>query len=218
MNQDNLEDKIKEAKNAEDSENFFVASAYYKDALILAAKNQDSKLIKLCKNKIVEMNKKSIASGKDFKIVEEKIEPSDKEQEVIKAFIDRILSSKNVSTVLKIIGQHPFLYPKEKEVEEQSRKTMPISHQLTTLSTISTQGHDLRGGSDGNYSWFMSMYDISQRLIMNMYLDRLMYQFIHDKTLKNKLTIKKLADYFSQSGIINPKKAWHNLSRFAKIF
>jgi hypothetical protein len=45
-----------------------------------------------------------------------------------------------------------------------------------------------------------------------------MYQFIHDKTLKNKLTIKKLADYFSQSGIINPKRLGIILVGLQKYF
>jgi len=67
MNQSSLANKIEEAKNAENAEDFLYASFLYKDALSSAIKLNNSEQIKFCKNKVVEMNKKWITSGKDSK-------------------------------------------------------------------------------------------------------------------------------------------------------
>lgn len=203
MNKSELDSKVKEASDAESSENFFAAAFFYRDALELAVKLQDSKAIKLCKNKIVEMNKKSVASGKDFKEVEVTQDISEEHQEILKNLIEGILNLDNMSLILRVIGEHPYFFPKVAEVEGLAKKTMPLTYQLATLSTISDQGHSVRGSSDGNYSWFMKMYGVSQELIMIMYLDMIMYMLINDKAIKNKLDWKELNDYFSNSGIID---------------
>lgn len=206
MDKDNLPDKLASAKETEITGNFFSAAFLYRDALELAVKLQDSKSIKLCKNKIVEMNKKSIASGKDFKEVEFTHQFSEKNQEALKNIIEKILGLENIDIILKVIGEHPYFFPKAKEVENLADKTIPLAHQLATLSTISDQGHSVRGSSLGKYSWFMHMYDLNQQLIMDMYLDRIMYMLINNDKAKNKLTFKKLSSYFSKSKVIDPKK------------
>ena len=203
MDKSELSSKLKEAENAEKIENFFAAAFFYRDALGLAIKLQSSKSIKLCKNKIVEMNKKSIASGKDFKEVEVTQELSEENQEMLKKLIQSILDINDISRILKVIGEHPYFFPKVAEVESLAKKSMPLVHQIATLSTISEQGHTVRGGSDGSYSWFMEMYKMSQELIMDMYLDKILYMLINSKSPKNKLGLKELKDHFSNSGIMD---------------
>lgn len=206
MEKSELTTKLKEAENAEKADNFFAAAFFYRDSLQLAIKLQDSKLIKLCKNKIVEMNKKSIASGKDYKEVEITQEISKEHQETLSKLIEGILSLENITAILKLIGEHPFFFPKVAEVEAQAKKTIPLAYQLATLATVSNQGHTIRGSSDGSYAWFMKMYAISQELIMTMYLDRIFHSLIYSKSKKIKLNSKKLEIYFSDSKIIDPEQ------------
>lgn len=61
-----LQKTIDEATKSEKDGAYFSAAIFYKEALTLADKLQDSKYIKLCKEKVVQMNKKSLESG-DFK-------------------------------------------------------------------------------------------------------------------------------------------------------
>lgn len=206
MNKDDLTIKLETARKTEATGNFFSAAFLYKDALELAVKLQNSKAIKLCKNKIVEMNKKSIASGKDFKEVEFTHQFSKKNQETLKNIVEKILGLESIDIILKVIGEHPYFFPKVNEVEKLADKTIPVTYQFATLSTISDEGHSVRGSSLGRYSWFMHMYDLSQQLIMDMYLDRIMSMLKNNDLSKNKLTFKKLSDYFSKSKIIDSKK------------
>ncbi len=192
---DELTSIIEQAKKAEESESFFSASIYYKDALEIAKKNQNSKLIKLYKSKFVEMNKKSIESGKDYKEVEFTVNFNEEQQKVIKSVIEKIIVSDNIETILKIIGQHPYLYLHVKETDKLAKKTIPLSLQFCSLSTISDNGHSLKGGSDPDYSWFMDTYSRNQKLIMDMYLNQIFYLLITNK----KMTIKTLSKYFVDS-------------------
>jgi len=99
MNQKPLQNKIDEAKKAEEAEDFFRASFLYKDTLSSAIKSNNSEKIKFCKNKVVEMNKKSIASGKDFKEISFTQElPEDKKKEHEK-FIATFLNQGDLKTI-----------------------------------------------------------------------------------------------------------------------
>lgn len=189
------------AKKAEENQNFFNASAFYKEALGLAIKLQDSKSIKICKNKIVEMNKKSIESGKDFKEVETITQLTKEQQEAIKKIIENVVGIKNINDSLKLIGQEGIFCPDVQTVEKQTSSTIPITYQIATLSTISDNGHNLRGGSKGNYSWFMQMYDINQRSVTDI-INRIFFLLIKDK----KLTLQNLDEYFTNSGLFNPNQ------------
>ena len=200
MDKTKLIEVMDTAKKAEENQNFFNASAFYKEALELAVKLQDSKSIKICKNKIVEMNKKSIESGKDFKEVETTTQLTKEQQEAIKKIIEHVVGIKNINDSLKLIGQERIFCPDVQTVEKQTSSTIPITYQIATLSTISDNGHNLRGGSKGNYSWFVQMYDIHQRSIIDMYINRIFFMLIKDK----KLTLQNLDEYFTNSGLFNP--------------
>ncbi len=202
MNKTDLNVKIEEAQRAEASDNFFNASAFYKEALELAIKEQDSRLIKLCKSKIVEMNKKSIDSGKDFKEVEVSVDISEADQKGIKENIEKIIGLENVNTILEAIGCIPWFCPDIKEVERRSVSSTPIFYQFGNLQTINDSGHSLRGGSDPKYSWFMDSYNRSQKFIMDIYLNRIFYMLIKNK----KLTTNELSEYFSHSGLFEPNQ------------
>ena len=122
MTKTDLKDRVEEAQRAEASENFFNASVFYKEALALAIKTNDSKLIKVCKSKVVEMNKKSIDSGKDFKEVEISVDFSEDDQKAIKENIEKIVGLANIDTALEAIGSISWFCPDIKEIEEQLMK------------------------------------------------------------------------------------------------
>lgn len=196
---DNLNLEIERAEKAEKSENYFSAAIYYKRSLELAIKNSDSKFIHHCRRKIVEMNKKSIDSGKDFQTVESESKLSEEEQQQLKEKIESIVNLEDLNKIFKIIGQNPYFCPDVDEVERQSKDSIPISSFLGTSTTISSEGHILRGSSDPQYSWFAEIYRISQSIIMNLYLNRIFYMLIKDK----KITSRSLPRYFSQSRLFN---------------
>jgi hypothetical protein len=202
--QQKLVDLISQAKSAEENGSYFSAAIYYKDALELADKLQDSKSIKLCKNKVVEMNKKSIESGNDFKEHEFQYQLSDEQHKSLVAFLDGILKTKDINKILKIIGQHSDFMPKVRDVQALSEKNMPLTYQFATLTSVSDAGHALRGGSIAGYSWFMQMYDLSQKQIYQLSLGRLMHMLLHSDSTGENLTIEKLTDYFSESKLFTP--------------
>lgn len=199
MNNIDFNTKIEEAKNAEALENFFTAAIFYKEALEIAFKLHYSKSIKLCKEKVVEMNKKSIESGKDFQEHEFTNKLTVKENDSINNVIIQILKLKNKIEALKIIGSLDYFMPKVKEVDKLVQNSMPITYQFATLTTISDQGHSLRGGSLAEYSWFVQMYDLSQKQILDLSLGKLMYMLIHKNSYGDMMTIKEISDYFSSS-------------------
>jgi hypothetical protein len=202
INQTDLQMKLDNAQEAENSEDFFRAAFLYRDTLTTAIKEGNSDVIKLCKNKSVEMNKKSIASGKDFKELSfTQGLPNDKKK-AHEEFISKFLSQGDLKTILRAIGKHPFFFPKVVDVQKSANKTMPISYQIASLSTISNDGHTLRGGSEGSYAWFMKMYDLNQQLIMTLYVGRIIYELMENKPNGSKLTIDILLDYFNNSRII----------------
>lgn len=202
MNKTDVSSIIEQARQAEESENFFNASAFYKEALEVAIKAKDSKLIKVCKGKIVEMNKKSIDSGKDFKEVEVSVEFSKDDQKGIKENIEKIIGLDDINTILEAVGCIPWFCPDIKEIERQSLNSTPIFYQFANLSTVSNSGHSLRGGSDPKYSWFMDTYGRTQKFIMEIYLNRIFYMLIKNK----KLTNNELSEYFSSSGLFEPNQ------------
>lgn len=214
----NLKTKIEEARAAEEAKNYFNAAILYKDALEFADKLQDSESIKLCKQKMVEMNKKSIESGKDFNEVEFSHELSAEQQESLKTFIVGILKIKDKNRVLKIIGQHPELMPKVKEIEIQARETIPLTRQIATLTTISNEGHNLRGGTLGEYSWFMEMYGLRLNVIMTLCLSRLMYMLTNSNPYQETMTVSDMSNYFTNSHLINPKRLKIILVGLSKYF
>ena len=179
----NLSEKIKEAVRAEESENYFNASVFYKEALELAIEANDSKSIKLCKSKVVEMNKKSIDSGKDYKEVEVSVDMSEEDQQGIKENIEKILGLSDTAKILEAIGCIPWFCPDIQEIERQTNNSMPIFYQFGNLQAVNDIGHSLSGGSDPKYSWLMDTYNRTQQFIMRVYLSRIFYMLIKDKKL-----------------------------------
>jgi len=126
--------------------------------------------------------------------------PEDKEK-AREEFISKFLNQGDIKTILRAIGEYPF-FLKVADVQKTTNKTRPISYQITSLSTISDDGHILRGSSDGDYAWFMKIYDIHQRLITALYIGRIIYELIENKPNGNNLTTDALLDYFNNFRII----------------
>lgn len=190
---------IDNAEKAERNDSYFSAAIYYKEGLENAIRKNDSKMIKHCRKKVVEMNKKSVESGKDFQTIESEAKLSQEEQERLKKLIESIVKLEDVNKTLKIIGKNPYFCPNLDEVERQSKKSIPIFSLFGTSTVISPEGHVLRGSSDPQYSWFAEMYRISQGIIMSLYLNRIFYMLIKDK----KITTRSLPKYFSDSKLFN---------------
>lgn len=166
---DVLNEKLKDAKNAVVSNDFFLAAIHYKDALLLARNTNNSLLIKECKKKVIEMNKKAESSFKQFSF----------EQKIPNADIDKVVKSvvrKNIIDSLRIIGIHPHLYPKLEEIRATAQKNQPVMLALVSHFTISQDGHVVKGGSNAEYAWFNQIYSISQGLISGVYLNRIFEQ------------------------------------------
>lgn len=166
MSKDDLNINLRQAQSAENAADFFSAAHYYKKALELARDLGDSQTITLCKNKVVEMNQKSKDVFKELNV----------EQEVPNEEINKVVNSileGDLGIVFKKIGSHSFLFPKMQQVEESAKKSVPISYQFVSLFTISPNGHLVKGGTDGNYSWVMQMYGIQQGFINEFYLRRI---------------------------------------------
>ncbi|MBP9709380.1 MAG: DUF4209 domain-containing protein [Oligoflexales bacterium] len=179
-----LAEKIKIAEGASASGDFFLASMHYKDALAMARDAGDSLSIRKCKKGVVEMNKKAEASFNKFSV----------EQTIPDVEIDKVVKSivrKNIIESLLIVGMHPHLYPKLKEIKTTAKKNQPVMLALVSLFTVSQDGHLVKGGSDAECSWFNKIYSISQGLISGVYLNRIFEQL--EKTgLDEKLLISYL--------------------------
>lgn len=165
MSKDELNTNLERAQEAENSKDFFSAAHHYKEALEIARNLGDSVSITLCKNKVVEMNQKSKDAFKELNV--ETQVPNEEINKVVNLILEG-----DLNTILKRISAHPFLFPKIQQVEESARKSMPISYQIASLSTISQEGHLIKGGDDGNHSWIMQMYGMQQGFITEFYLRR----------------------------------------------
>ena len=196
MAEDDLKKYLQQAQEAEEKSDFLLAAFFYKKVLVIAKKEGNSELITLCKNKLVEANKKSL---KDFKSlhVETKVPTEEIERAVNSILGDDIKNvPANISSTLQRIGIHPFLFPNIEKVEEGARKSIPISHQIASLSMVSSEGHLVKGGSDPERSWIMNMYSLEQELINKLYLKR-----IFEKLSENGLNEKSFVNYLRETKI-----------------
>lgn len=203
-NQGHLPDALVQAKKAEDSEDFFEAAHFYKNALALARKFNDPDNIKFCTNKVVEMNKKLVLSGKDLKEISFVQPIPTNRMEEHEAFIQKFLTQGDLNTVLNAIGTHSYFFPKVSNVQKIANQRMPITYQIASLSTINDEGHVLRGSSDGAYAWFTEMYTINQRTIMDLYVSRIIQELIANESNNNRLNLQELSKYFSESRLFDP--------------
>ncbi len=201
-----MQNKLSQAQEAEKQKDFFRAAFFYKDALKIAiGQRGKSNAITLCKNKIVEMNKKSMASGKDFKELSVTQTLSEDKIKLREEFITKFLNQGDLKTILRAIGRSPLFFPKLAIMQQQASGEMSIFRQITSMSTISNNGHILRGGSDGRYSWFIDMYNLHQQLVMRFYLGRVIYELMENKPHGINLNMKELSEYFSEARIFEDK-------------
>ena len=185
-----LTKKLNTAKVAESNGNFFNAAFLYKEVLELARNSGQSEIIKICKNKIPEINKQIKNDLNKFSI-EYKV-PEKNINKVIKYF----LSKNNFNLILKTIGVEQILFPNYQEVVKLAQATMPISFNIANLSTISEDGNLIKGGDNGIRSWEMTLYEQHQTIILRTYLTGLFYELI-DKNIVNK---KILSNYLKNTG------------------
>jgi hypothetical protein len=189
MSKTDLQSKLKEAKKSESSGDYFSAAIHYTNATKIARDLGDKIAITSCKNKIVEMNQKSDFAYKEFA----------SEQEIplgeINVIVNKILEG-SIEEVLKNIGTHSDLLPKIEYIEKTSQETMPVSLQLASLTTISTDGHLLKGGTNANIAWVNKVYSIHQGIITELYLSKI-FKGLAEKGLNQK----NLLDYFHNTGI-----------------
>lgn len=200
-----MEKNIEKANDLETNGDFFAASFYYKEALRSAIKTNDSTSIKILKNKLVEVNKKSIKSGKDFKEISIEHEVNEDEAKILEEFISKLTSLTDIDDVLKKIGNSLSFCPKLNVVKEMAKKTTPISYAFASTSTISSEGHLVSGGDNGNVSWFMQMYDLSQKIIINLYLTPLLKKLLTLTGGGATLTFDSVFDYFQKTNIIESR-------------
>lgn len=184
-----LKKAMQDAEQAEQSGDFFGASFLYKETIKIAQKENNSDLIKVCKRKIVEMNKKS---SKDYKeIVSEVNIPTKAINDVVHSVIG---TSLNVT--LKNIGIHPFLFPSTKYIKDSSRN-LPLSYVIASLSQVSGDGHLTKGGDDGFRAWYFQNYERHQGLIIHVYLTKIFKKIMEEQSLNKE----NLLLYFRETNL-----------------
>ena len=185
----------KDALSAEDKKQYFEAAILYKNLLGEARKQNNSKLIKEAKDKMIEMNKLSKDEFKEISI-EQQI-PT----EMIEKSIKKILGESGViEEVLKRIGQHPYLYPKKKEVEIASKKNISVVRLMASTHIVSNNNHSL-GGNNQTQAWYLENYGIQQDFITRLYIPRIFYE------LKDKygFNFDLLKSYLEKSKVFLPE-------------
>ena len=202
MNFESADDNLKKAKELENNKEFFSASHFYKKALELFLKKGDSKQIKFCKNKIVEVNKNSISLGKDFKEISVEHKFTKEQTKQLNVFIENVIKDKNIEQILNDIGIRRSFMPIVKNVEDSAKKTMPVTYSIASLSAISDKGHLLKGGEDGQTHWFMKMYEISQKTILELYLLPVVNKIMQSKDKNTRLDLESLISYFKKRDIV----------------
>lgn len=202
MDFESADDNLKKAKELENSKDFFSASHFYKKALELFLKKGDSKQIKFCKNKIVEVNKNSISSGRDFKEISVEHKFTKEQTGQLNAFIENVIKSNDINQILNDIGIRRSFMPIFKNVEESAKNTMPVTYSIASLSVISDKGHLLKGGEDGQMHWFMKMYEISQKTVLELYLLPVINKIMQSKDEGARLDLESLIFYFEKINIV----------------
>lgn len=193
-----LQDKLTQAESAENAEDFFRASFFYKETLKLARDLGDSQRIKFCKKKLIETNQKLLENEEFIEIsVERPIKRG-----LIEKFINSFLAEKDLFLILYKVGKHPSLYPKFDRVKETAKKTIPKFSLFGNQSVPSAEGHLIKNGEDVNHWWFMEMYTMEQGLIMNLYLRGIFVELLNKSPNKGALNEENLIRYFRESEVV----------------
>jgi len=185
----------KKAEELEKKSQFFVASFYYKNSLKIYRDLGDSEKQKICKKKLIEMNKLAVNEFSEFKF-EQKIpkETLEKEMEEL-----RELMEGDLSEILDKIGRCTSFTPKIKDIEKTANDTTPVSVFIATTITLDDKGNIIDGSHDGIYAWKMKIYEISQGLINGLYLKTLIDGLISSE----KLNPKDLIIQFKNKNLIS---------------
>lgn len=117
------------------------------------------------------------------------------------------MREKDVKVALKKIGKNPYLRVRIAEVERIANKKIPVSYLIASISTISQDGHVLKGSSNGHYSWFMETYRINLSVITN-YLCDIFYRLMKNADKDSRLDIDNIIEHFSTSKIFEPKSLY----------
>jgi len=178
----NAENNYEKAQKLESNSDFFTASHYYEEALILYRELGDSEGIKKSKEKLIKTSKE--ASERFQKIeVEQKIPKEKLEKELAEL---RTLKEGNLSEVLEKIGTCSTFNPKFKEIVKIANSSMPVSMKIATSKTIDANGNTIKGSHDGEYVWIMKIYDLFQGLTSELYLNTLFKELISSKKLNSQ--------------------------------
>lgn len=189
------ESEYKKAEELESKSQFFNASFYYKNSLKMYREVGDSAKQKICKGKLVEMNKKAVNEFHEVGF-EQKIPKEKMEQEMKELFG---LMDGDLSTVLDNIGRCATFNPKIKDIEKTANSPTPLSAMIATNVTFDEKGNIVKGSDDGMYSWKMQIYRISQGIITELYLNKLFNALISS----GKFTAKDLISEFEKKKFIS---------------
>jgi len=183
------------AGELESRSSFWEAGEEYKNALLAFNKESGFKDEKsLCKKKIREMNLKK---ADDFKDIRVQHDLSEEEKRQLHQFIDSFADIE-ITEALKRIGVLPQFCPPHKQIVDASRRNMPVTFLIASLSSQDGQGNLQRGGNDAHAMSYSQNYNIHQSLISNMYLVP-----IFQKLMETKLTVDTLSDYFKSTTLFS---------------
>lgn len=186
---------IKHAQELEEQGNFWEAGEEYKNALLEFNKGAGFKDEKaLCKKNIREMNLKKAS---DFKAVSVQHNLTEEEKKRLQEFIDTFIDI-DVAEALKRIGVLPQFCPSHSQLVDASKRNMPVTFLIASLSSQDEQGNFQRDGHDAYAMSYAQNYDIHQNLIARMYLVPIL-----QKLMETKLTFETLSDYFKSTRLFS---------------
>lgn len=185
---------LEHAQQLEQAGSFWESGEEYKNALLEFNKHSGFKDEKaLCKKKIREMNLKR---SEDFQEVAVQHQFSEDEIKQLQQFIDYCVGTDTLSDALKRIGIHPNFYPKYSEVFESSKRNIPVTFLIASLSSQDSQGNLERGGHDGVAMAFAQNYGIQQSFITSLYLKPTL-----QKLMDTKMNFEDLSSYFKSTSL-----------------
>lgn len=190
-----LKQLIIEAEKAEENQNYMAAAHYYKQAMSICRNLGDSANLKLFTGKFVEMNK--LSTEHQMVKREFKTPISEEDAQKIESQIEH-WTQKPLEEVLEFLGRYPRFYPETEETLQSSEKTMPLMMKLASNSSVTRDGHLVKGSTDGETSWYFQMYNISHQLKQKLLLNPLLERLIDSK----KLTADTLFEFINRNSLI----------------
>lgn len=190
------DDDCRKAEELKSKNEFFSASFYYKNALKMYRESGNSAKQKVCKSNMLEANKKAVTEFKKIEI----------EQKIPKEMLERDMAHLNelmegeLPDILKKIGSSHMFFPKFKVVMETANKTMPLTASIASTATFDEKGNIVKGSDDGQQAWRMQIYEMEQRLRVDLYLKTIIKSLISmEKLNRDELIV------FLESGKLIPE-------------